>query len=93
MLKDIFCPHKTLRDLPRCETDRKVLLFLSKEAFAKLAIAICEVPAKGRASIPTKPIVVTMGEERSKLYPSPPRAERGRQFCKSLQGPGSQKLV
>ena len=39
------------------------------EAFAKLATAICEVPAKGRASIPTNPIVVTMGEERSKLYP------------------------
>ena len=41
-----------------------------KEAFAKLATAICEVPAKGRASISTKPIVVTMGEERSELYPS-----------------------
>ena len=43
---------------------------LSKEAFAKLEIAICEVPAKGRASISTKPIVVTMGEERSKLCTS-----------------------
>jgi uncharacterized protein YdeI (BOF family) len=27
------------------------------------------VPAKGRAQISTKPIVVTMGEERSELYP------------------------
>ena len=37
----------------------------SWEPFAKLAI--CEVPANGRASISTKPIVVTMGEERSEL--------------------------
>ena len=42
-------------------------LGLIKEAFAKLAIAICEVPAKVRAPISTKPIVVTMGEERSEL--------------------------
>ena len=40
-----------------------------QEPFAKLATAICEVPAKGRASISTKPIVVTMGEERSELCP------------------------
>ena len=40
----------------------------SLEPFAKLAAAICEVPAKGRAPISTKPIVVTMGEERSELY-------------------------
>ena len=38
-----------------------------KEAFAKLAIAICEAPTKGRASISTKPVVVSTGEERSKL--------------------------
>ena len=56
----------------------------TSEDFAKLAIAKCEAPAKGRAQISTKPIVVTMGEERSELYPQPPRAERGRQFCKSL---------
>ena len=40
-----------------------------QEAFAKLATAICEVPAKGRASISTKPIAVAMGEERSELCP------------------------
>ena len=40
------------------------------EAFAKLAIAIGEVQSEGRASISTKPIVVTMGEERLELTPS-----------------------
>ena len=42
---------------------------MTPEAFAKLETAICEVPAKGRAPISTKPIVVTMGEERSELTP------------------------
>ena len=56
------------------------------EAFAKLAIAICEVPAKGRASISTKPIVVTMGEERSKLYPSRHEQSAVASFAKASGG-------
>ena len=58
---------------------------LTQEAFAKLAIAICEVPAKGRASISTKPIVITMGEERSELCTSRHEQSAVASFAKASQ--------
>ena len=56
-----------------------------QEAFAKLAtFEAAKGAAKGRAPISTKPIMVTMGEERSEQTPSRHELKRGRQFCKSL---------
>jgi hypothetical protein len=46
---------------PQESREAENTLLKDKEAFAKLAIAICEVPAKDRDSISTKPIVGNYG--------------------------------
>jgi hypothetical protein len=66
---------------------------LKQEAFAKLAIAICEVPAKDRASISTKPIVATMGEERSSSTKSPTSLSAVASFEKASQDCSAKRLT